>query len=93
MVKASDLIQQQQDKDKSKDKIFKKIYKRIESRIQTASNANLSECWYEVPEFIYNIPLYKIENCIKYLINKLKHDGFVVKSQNNIIHISWKVIT
>jgi hypothetical protein len=91
MVKASELVKQQLEKDKLKDEIYKKIYNRIEHKITIASAANLYECWYDVPEFIFNIPLYKLEDCIIYLIKKLKKNEFKVKRNNNIIYISWKI--
>ena len=52
---------------------------------------NLYECWYEIPEFILNIPLYKLNECKQYLTERLKSDGFNITWQNNIILISWKV--
>jgi hypothetical protein len=91
MVKASDLVKQQKEKDKSKDKIYKKIYERIEYKIKHASGVNLYECWYEIPEFILNIPLYNLENCKLYVVNKLVEDGFNTSIINNYIWISWKV--
>lgn len=91
MVKASDLVKEQQEKDKNRRKVFKTIYKRIETKISQSSNMNLYECWYEIPEFILNIPLYKLNECKQYLTDKLKSDGFHIKWQNNIILISWKV--
>jgi hypothetical protein len=91
MVKAIDLVKQQLDKDKNKDKIFKKIYKRIETKIIQASARNLYECWYEIPEFILNLPLYNMEDCKQYLIKKLINDGFIINNISiNSITISWK---
>ncbi len=92
MVKAIDLINQQMEREKYKSKIYKKIYKRIESKIINSSNMNLYKCWYEMPEFLFNIPLYDLEGCKEYLKNKLKEDGFSVYftgERSNIIVISW----
>lgn len=91
MVKASDLVKQQTDKDKLKNKIYNKIYKRIEHKITISSASNLYECWYEVPEFIYNIPLYKIDDCMIYLVKQLIKNEFKVDRNNNILYISWKI--
>lgn len=91
MVKAHDIIKQQEDKNKSKNKIFKKIYKRVEDKIIKAGNCDLNECSYEIPEFILNLPLYNLQDCKQYLINKLSNDGFNVTSNTfNSISISWK---
>jgi hypothetical protein len=91
MVKAHDIIKQQEDKTKSKNKIFKKIYNRVEDKIIKAGNCNFNECSYEIPEFILNLPLYNLQDCKQYLIKKLTNDGFNVTSSTfNSISISWK---
>ena len=91
MVKAQDLINEQRERDRHKEKVYKKIYKKVETKIVHASSMNLYECWYQLPEFIFNIPLYNLQGCKSYLQNKLKHDGFTIYfPENNIIYISWK---
>lgn len=93
MVKASDLVKQQEEKDKKKKIIYKKIYERIEHKITHASQINLYECWYEIPEFILNIPLYNLESCKQYILHKLKKNEFNTSIvNNNVIWISWKKI-
>ena len=90
MVKAQDLINGQREREKNKEKIYKKIYKKVETKIVNASSMNLYECWYQLPEFLFNIPLYNLEGCKLYLKNKLKNDGFSVYFNDlNIIVISW----
>ena len=92
MVKASDLVKEQQSRDEDKKKVYRKIYKRLQNRIQNASNANLYECYYEIPEFILNIPLYNMEKCKHYLIKKLINDEFTVSNYTmNTLWISWKL--
>jgi hypothetical protein len=91
MVKALDLINEQKEREKNKNKIYKKIYKKIETKIIQASNMNSSECWYQIPEFLFNIPLYNLEGCKNYLKYKLIDDGFnIYFTDINIIVISWK---
>jgi hypothetical protein len=90
MVKAQDLINEQKFREKHKETIYKKIYKKVETKIIQSSAMNLYECWYQLPEFIFNIPLYNLEGCKNYLENKLKRDGFSVYFINiNTIVISW----
>jgi hypothetical protein len=96
MVKAIDLINEQKIREKMKEHIYKKIYKRIESKIVKSSAMNLYECWYQIPEFLFNVPLYNLEGCKVYLKNKLESDGFKIyltglnAMEQNIIVISWK---
>ena len=92
MVKASDLIKEQQTRKKNKEQIFDKIYSRIENKVVKASNNNLFECYYEIPEFILNIPLYNLQDCKLYILHKLKHNEFNASSfSDNVIYISWKL--
>jgi hypothetical protein len=90
MVKAEDLIKEQEEKYELRKICYKKVYKRIETKILQVNNVNESQCWYEIPEFILGIPLYSFENCKDYIIKKLTKNGF--KSEmlnNNIIFIDW----
>ena len=90
MVKAQDLINDQKEREKIKEKIYKKIYKKVETKIVQSSSMNLYECWYELPEVIFNIPLYNMESCKHYVKDKLKDEGFKVYFVENKIVISWK---
>jgi hypothetical protein len=90
MVKAQDLINEQREREKHKEKVYKKIYKKVETKIVQASSMNSYECWYQIPEFIFNIPLYNLEGCKNYLRKKLTNDGFLIQFTDvNIIYISW----
>jgi hypothetical protein len=91
MVKANDLRNEQYEREKLKKKIYKKIYNRIETKIVQSSSMNLYECWYQIPEFLLNTPLYNLDGCKTYLNNKLKENGFAYYYTNiNTIVISWK---
>ena len=90
MVKAIDLLNDQNIRNKNREKVYKQIYKKIEKKILFASSMNLYECWYELPEVIFNIPLYNMESCKNYVKNRLKEDGFKVYFVENKIVISWK---
>ena len=91
MVKAEDLIKEQLDREKLRKEIYKKIYKNIETKIIQNSKINNYSCWYQVPEFLINYPLYSVENCKKYLVKKLDKNGFKYNIlENNVIVISWR---
>jgi len=89
MVKAQDLINMQKERENIKYTTFNKIYKNIEKKIQLASNSNFYYVWYEIPEFIIGFPMYKINECKKYIINKIEKDGFQIEEINNFILIKW----
>ena len=90
MVKAEDLVKEQLDREKLRKQIYKKVYKNIETKIIQNSKINNYSCWYQVPEFMINYPLYNVEDCKKYISKKLKGDGFNYNFlDNHIIVISW----
>jgi hypothetical protein len=44
----------------------------------------------EVPEYVCGFPLYDLNSCIKYLIDSLKVNGFLVKYYfPKVLYISW----
>lgn len=90
MVKATDLIKQQKDRDEKKKITYKKILEKVEKKIVLASNSNFYECKYDIPEFILGLPIYSVKNCKKFIKEKLRNDGFKVNNiMDNILLISW----
>jgi hypothetical protein len=90
MVTADELVKEQLDRNNKRKNIFKKVYKLVERRIVDSSKINLYQCYYDIPNFIMNVPLYSIDECREYIIDKLIKNGFKVNivNQNKII-ISW----
>jgi len=90
MVKAQDLINLQKDRENTKFITFDKIYSNIEKKIIKASATNFYFIWYEVPQYIIGCPLYNYNECIEYLLKKLKINDFKIeKYEPNILLISW----
>ena len=72
---------------------YNKILIRIHNKIKYVSKnlANEQCCWYVMPEILIGIPKYNKNDCIIYVINKLRDDGFIVKYIHpNLLFISWK---
>ena len=90
MVKAEDLVKEQQERENQKKETYKKIFDRIEKKISLASASNFYECNYEIPKFIIGLPLYNLKKCKKFVTKKLIENGFKVESEENVISISWK---
>ena len=90
MVTAEDLVKEQEQRNIKRRKYFKKIYKLVERRIIDSSKINLYQCYYDIPNFIINVPIYSIDECREYIVNKLKKNGFKIEivSINRII-IYW----
>lgn len=90
MVKASELIKKHNEKKKQKEEIYKKVFVAVEKKILMASNSGSLYCWYQVPEFFINLPIYNVKSCIKFVKKKLLENGFVVEwFKPNILLISW----
>ncbi len=73
--------------------IFNKILNRIHNKIKITSRQKLQEqfCWFVVPEVMIGVPKYNQAECIAYLIDKLKDNGFLCKYIHpNVLFISWK---
>jgi len=91
MVKAEDLIKQQKKRKELKNKTYLKVYERVEKKILLSSKSDFYECDYEVPSLLIGVPIYSVSECEKFLIKKLKKNGFKVKKNDdkNNINISW----
>lgn len=91
MVKAYELIKQQKEREERRNLTYDKIYTLIEKKIILASSGNYYHTWYLVPEFLVGLPIYSIDECQKYIQNKLKNDGFETEFYHpNILFIKWK---
>ena len=91
MIKASNLIYQQKEKEKNKYKIYDKIYELIEKKIVSASGCNYFYTLYEIPEFLIGYPIYCFNDCSVYIQNKLKSNEFKIEFYKpNILFISWE---
>ena len=72
---------------------YNKILTRIHSKIKHISKQLVNDecCWYIVPEFIIGIPKYDHKECIAFIIDKLRDNGFIVRyTHPNLLFISWK---
>lgn len=92
MVKAHELIKQQKEREERKKKTFDKIYSVIEKKITLASAGDYYYTWYQIPEFLVGLPLYSVEDCRKYIQEKLKNNGFETEFFSpNILLMKWFV--
>jgi hypothetical protein len=90
MVKASDLIKEQEKKQKLKKKIYKKVFNMVEKKIKLASYHNMYYVYYELPQVILLEPQYNLDECKNYIIHKLKKNGFKIKEiDDKKILIGW----
>jgi hypothetical protein len=54
---------------------------------------NLGGIYFEVPEFIIGKPVYKLNDCIKFIIISLSNRGFSIKYFfPRVLYVSWENI-
>ena len=71
---------------------FDNILLQIHRRIKYHADLEQTFCLYNIPEFIFGIPLYNVNDLKKYIINTLKKNGFkILYFHPNTIFISWDV--
>lgn len=69
------------------DKLVSNAKERIKYHAQTVGN---SSCTYEVPPFISGMCLYNINEAVKYIIDTLLAEGYVIRNLGeNKIWICW----
>ncbi len=85
-----DLHRKVNEKQMKKQECYNTVLEKCHRKIKVAAENQLLKCIYEVPEFIYGIPLYDLNKCIEYLIESLSKNGFFVKYYfPKLIYISW----
>lgn len=73
-------------------KKFDDILLQIHRRIKYHAELEQTYCLYNIPEFIFGIPLYNVNDLKNYIMNTLKKNGFkLMYFHPNTIFISWDV--
>ena len=91
-VNIDELHRQQQEKLERRYAIYEKILGLCHNRIkQVASNPdNMGFCFYNIPPYVYGVPLYDTKSCIMYVVKSLVSNGFDVRyTHPNLLWISW----
>lgn len=73
--------------------IFNKILQNIHNHIQITARKYVDQqyCWYAIPAFIFGMPKYNVNDCVVYIIDKLRDNKFLVTyTHPNLLFISWK---
>lgn len=71
---------------------FDKILEQCHTFIRRHADKNVVFCFYEVPDFMIGYPLYDLNECITYLVEKLRAGGFLVRYFfPRILYISWNI--
>jgi hypothetical protein len=91
MVNIKELKKNAAERKELKKKCFNKILEFVNNKILIIAKTDCTATWYEIPLFLLGHPTYEIKDCGKYLMKKLKKNGFNVNFlEPNIILISWQ---
>jgi hypothetical protein len=63
-------------KEKKKLETYYKILNGCSRKIKWCNNNNQFECYFEIPTFMLGCPLYNINECAYFIIQKLQHQKF-----------------
>lgn len=70
--------------------IYDNVLVKCHKRIKYNSSLEKTYCFYQIPEFIIGVPLYKVTEMRTYIINSLKNNGFkIMYIEPNWLFISW----
>ena len=92
MLKARDVIQEQENQRERRMSAMRPVLSQIYAQIkkQAIHSTDVPYTIFEVPKFVFGYPLFKIAEAREYLINVLSESGFAVWPVNNdYLLISW----
>ena len=74
------------------EQLKQKILQSVKEKVNNYANFGQTNCIYTIPNFIIGEVPFKIESMNKYLVKKLKNDGFyVINISTQYIYISWDI--
>ena len=91
-INLDDLYERKRQSDLNNLELFNKILNRVHIKIRQTTNLNKDAtcCWYVIPEIMIGIPKYDQAECIGYIIEKLRENGFNLRYFHpSTILISW----
>ena len=74
--------------------VYDKILQKCHNKIKTYAKNLKLECLYEIPDYVFGLPLFNKTFAKTYILSRLEENGFIVKDVSNItkvciIYISW----
>ena len=92
MINVSDLHKDQETRNDIKRKTFDKILEDLSRVIKNRSLLGQKECFLNVPAFVIGKPLYNVRQATKYVIYRMRKNGFqVYDGGGNEIYVSWRI--
>jgi hypothetical protein len=92
-ISLSELYTLKEKKNMVKYDTFDKIIDICHNKIKNTATIGGMNIFYEIPYYVYGKPLYKINDCISYVVDALRKNGLYVQilpePNANMIYISW----
>lgn len=91
-IDLDDLYEKKRQQDLNNLELFNKILNKIHQKIKKTSTLfkDVQHCWFVIPEVMLGIPKYDQGQCIGYIVEKLRENGFNIRYFHpNTILISW----
>jgi hypothetical protein len=92
-INLQELYSMQKKKLQNRRKCFDHIIELCHRRIRTVSSYCGQNTFYEIPGFLVGYPLYNLNECIEYVVEALRKNGFLIQilppPQIGVIYISW----
>ena len=91
-INVNDIQNKQYNKDRYRMQVYKRLLERCYIKIKSASDNEEKYCLYRVPEYVFGEPIFKLPECILFMITNLKNSGFMIKYYKpNLIYITWNI--
>jgi hypothetical protein len=92
MISVTELQKDQDNRNDIKKKTYEKILVDLTRIVKNRAQLGQKECFLNVPAFVIGKPLYSVRQATKYVIHKMRHNGFeVYDGGGNEIYVSWRV--
>ena len=92
-ITLGELYDMKKKKEINRTKCFDHIIELCHRRIRNIASYGGLNCFYEIPGLLIGFPLYNLEECTTYIIEKLRSSGFLVQllppPNVSIVYISW----
>ncbi len=91
MLNISELVKKREDKREYWKRKYDQVLEKCHKRIKYYAKHGFDDCYFEVPQTLFGLPVYDIHECLHYIVMKLKRNGFDLELiGTKIIHIGWK---
>jgi hypothetical protein len=92
-ISLQELYRMKKQKEANKKICYDKVLERCHARIRNAAQYGGMNTFYEIPAMIVGLPLFSIQLCTEYVMQKLRENGFLVQllppPSVYVIYISW----